>query len=135
MSTTMVGSPRTASRAISQPPAELMMAFEERAAAAEAHIKILESLFQHGGVSIEQVLTAQRSWFLSYREAPVSPGRLVEVAIVYRDRIRARYKLAEIRFQSGVRSEADLAAVRCDLAEAEYWLEEAKWKLQRELRD
>ena len=112
-----------------------MRAAEERAAAGEAHIKILESLFQHGGVSIEQVLAAHRSWFLGYREAPVSPSKLVEVAIVYRDRIRARYKLAEARFKSGARSEADLASVRCDLAEAEYWLEEAKWKMQRELRD
>jgi outer membrane protein TolC len=131
----MIGTPRATSRPSTQPPAELLKAVEERAAAADAYIKILETLFQHGGVSIEQVLAAQRSWFLGYREAPVSPSKLVEVAIVYRDRIRARYKLAEIRFQSGVRSEADLAAVRCDLAEAEYWLEEAKWKLQPELRD
>jgi outer membrane protein TolC len=128
----MIGAPRTPSRPSAQPPAELLQAIEERAAAADAHIKILESMFQHGAVSLEQLLDAQRRWFLGYREAPVSAHKLVEVAIVYRDRMRSRFKLIEARFKAGARSEADFAAVRYDLAEAEYWLEDAKWKAQRD---
>jgi outer membrane protein TolC len=119
----------TAIAAPKPPPPELIKAAEARAAAAEERIKLLDLQFQHGAASLDQVLAASRSWFLAYREGPFPGAKIVEVAQTYRDRAAQRLKLGEQRFKIGAMGESDLAELRLDVAEAEFWVQDAKWKL------
>jgi outer membrane protein TolC len=112
------------------PPPELLKAAEARVAAAEERIKLLDMQYQHGAVSLDQLLAASRAWFLAYREGPFAPAKVVEAAQTYRERAATRLKAAEQRFKMGSISESDLAGLRYDVAEAEFWLQEAKWKSQ-----
>jgi outer membrane protein TolC len=119
----------TAMAAPKAPPPELLKAAEARASAAEERIKLLDLEFQRGAASLDQVLAASRSWFLAYREGPFPAAKVVEVAQTYRDHASQRLKLGEQRFKMGALSQSDLAGLRYDVAEAEFWVQEAKWKL------
>jgi hypothetical protein len=111
-----------------QAPPQVVKAAEARIAAAEKRVQLGEMMAQRGAISSEQLGTILRMWFIAHREAPLSPGKLVQAATTYRDKVAERLKRAELRFNQGALMSIEVAAVQYDLTEAEFWLEEAKWK-------
>jgi hypothetical protein len=109
------------------PPAELVKRGEARVAAATERIKLVEEMYKRGMVSLGQLASAWRDWAIAQRESPLPPDSIA-AATRYRDIMATFLKEVEARQKRGAASEADLAAARYDLAEAEFWLEEATWK-------
>ena len=104
----------------------MIKAAEARIAAAEQHIKLVSALYQRGTVSADRLREAYRTLFVAQREAPLSPAKLLDAAKKYRDQAAAGLKSAEARYRTGSLSEVDVLAVRLVLAEADFWLAEAR---------
>ncbi len=121
----LVGTPPSTSP---KAPPEVIKAAEARIAAAEEQIKLVQLMYEHGSATLDQALEARRGWFLAHREAPLPAARILDAAKTYRDRVAASEQFAESKFKMGMASQAELATAKYALAEADYWLEEARWR-------
>jgi outer membrane protein TolC len=85
-------------------------------------------MFQTGASSMLDVIEASRSWFISWRESGIRGPELVQAAEAYRNTMSRLLELQTERVHKGASNQADLASAEYGLAEAEFWLEEARSK-------
>jgi hypothetical protein len=115
-----------------KPPAALVKLSEARVAAAMTRIQMAEVMYTHGTGTLDALVAAYKSWWLATRETP-GDVKLVDAARTYRDMVTKMVELVDKRYAAGMASQADQAAARYELAEAEFWLADARWKAGEKL--
>jgi hypothetical protein len=109
------------------PPPEVLKAAAARIDIAQSLATRLTAAYERGFMPLERVMEAHRSWFIANREAPQPAAKVVDAAVAYRGYVAKELELADVRYKRGAIGEADLMKVQSDLAEADFWLAEAKW--------
>jgi hypothetical protein len=110
------------------PPPELVRAATARIDLAQSLATRLMALYPRGLVPLDRVMEAYRSWFIACREAPLPAAKLADAATAYRAYVAKAFEITTGRNKSGAVGDLELLKVQSDLAEADFWLAEAKWK-------
>jgi outer membrane protein TolC len=85
-----------------------------------------EARYQRGVGTLADYVEAIRLRFVAVRESPSGKADQVKAAEQYRDALAKTDTLAHKRFDMGAVSSSDVLLADYKLAEAEFWLEEAR---------
>ncbi len=123
------GAAPSPNQAAGAPGTELQRRAQARIDAAQKRIDLLVTLYQAGAISVNELLEAKMMKFLAQRDSGVSGATLVDAAKSYRDDLSRLAESMKARISQGLVTVAELATMDYRLAEAEYWLEDARFKV------
>jgi len=126
-------SPSPALSASEQAPpssAALSSLAAQRITAAREYVKLQRQRFTRGGISSTELFDAERTLLQAQREANLPASDLVAAAQAYLDATLQAERQVEDRFAGGAATAAEAQLAHYRVAEARFWLEEAKLRAQ-----
>jgi hypothetical protein len=115
------------SHAVPRSP-ELEKLAQARVDAARKPLPVLRVMYNKGQLPLSALLHAIREVAFAARDSALQGESLLKPLAEYRDTMKTTLEMVQKRYESGMVNASDVDLARYALAEAEYWLAEAKEK-------